>query len=206
MGETADNVITRRGARAARQAARAAPLASSLRPVRPGQVGGRYRPLSDSDVLKIHHAALDALETIGLADAPPTGTELPIADMPGPTGESNRLSLHTRAPVLCLGPGVEAARSQTNIVTQLGGRAVEAPGALPDGALTRLQGFSGAIWWGDAATGRRLTQSLAARNGPILPLITGMPDAAHVTLERHICIDTTAAGGNAALLAEAGNA
>ncbi len=76
MGETADNVITRRGARAARQAARAAPLASSLRPVRPGQVGGRYRPLSDSDVLKIHHAALDALETIGLADAPPSGIEL----------------------------------------------------------------------------------------------------------------------------------
>jgi RHH-type proline utilization regulon transcriptional repressor/proline dehydrogenase/delta 1-pyrroline-5-carboxylate dehydrogenase len=29
-----------------------------------------------------------------------------------------------------------------------------------------------------------------------------MPDAAHVMLERHVCIDTTASGGNAQLLAE----
>ena len=37
--------------------------------------------------------------------------------------------------------------------------------------------------------------------GPILPLITGFPDVAHAHHERHLCIDTTAAGGNAALLA-----
>lgn len=37
---------------------------------------GRYKPLTDADVVKIHHAALDALETIGLADAPPSGIEL----------------------------------------------------------------------------------------------------------------------------------
>ena len=30
--------------------------------------GGQYKPLSDADVQKIHHAALEALETIGLAD------------------------------------------------------------------------------------------------------------------------------------------
>jgi len=38
------------------------------------------------------------------------------------------------------------------------------------------------------------------RIGPILPLIPGHPDRAHVLGERHICVDTTAAGGNAALL------
>ncbi|KMW56613.1 Trimethylamine methyltransferase family protein [Candidatus Rhodobacter oscarellae] len=38
--------------------------------------GGRYRPLTDADVQKIHHAALEALETIGLADAPPSGVEI----------------------------------------------------------------------------------------------------------------------------------
>jgi trimethylamine--corrinoid protein Co-methyltransferase len=41
--------------------------------------GGRYKPLSDADVLRIHHAALDALESIGLADAPPSGIELMVA-------------------------------------------------------------------------------------------------------------------------------
>jgi RHH-type proline utilization regulon transcriptional repressor/proline dehydrogenase/delta 1-pyrroline-5-carboxylate dehydrogenase len=47
-----------------------------------------------------------------------------------------------------------------------------------------------------------LAQALAQRDGPILPLITGQPDAAHALQERHVCIDTTAAGGNAQLLAE----
>jgi len=33
-----------------------------------------------------------------------------------------------------------------------------------------------------------------------VPLITGLPDLGHALLERHVCVDTTAAGGNAALL------
>ena len=57
-------------------ASSSAPLPESLRPVRPGMEGGRYKPLSDADVLKIHNAALDALETIGFADAPESGIEL----------------------------------------------------------------------------------------------------------------------------------
>ena len=36
--------------------------------------------------------------------------------------------------------------------------------------------------------------------GAIIPLITGTPDTARVMLERHLCVDTTAAGGNASLL------
>ncbi|SMX31438.1 trimethylamine methyltransferase family protein [Octadecabacter ascidiaceicola] len=66
----------RSGGRAARHAARAAKLSDDMRPVRAGMTGGRYKPLSDTDVLKIHEAALTALETIGLADAPPTGVEI----------------------------------------------------------------------------------------------------------------------------------
>ena len=76
MSEIAEKLVRRGGAREARRAARAAPLPDSLRPVRPGMNGGRYQPLSDADVLKIHHAALDALETIGFADAPPSGIEM----------------------------------------------------------------------------------------------------------------------------------
>jgi trimethylamine--corrinoid protein Co-methyltransferase len=70
-----ESKIARGGARAARRAARAAPLPDNLRPVRPGMTGGRYRPLSEADVLRIHHAALDVLESIGLADATPSGIE-----------------------------------------------------------------------------------------------------------------------------------
>jgi trimethylamine--corrinoid protein Co-methyltransferase len=67
--------VVRGGARAARRAARTSPLPDNLRPVNPGMTGGRYKPLSDADVLRIHHAALDVLETIGLADATPSGIE-----------------------------------------------------------------------------------------------------------------------------------
>ncbi|AEI94380.1 trimethylamine methyltransferase family protein [Roseobacter litoralis] len=63
----------RAGGRSARRAARAAPLADHLRPIRPGMEGGRYEPLSPTDVDRIHNAALEALETIGLADAPDSG-------------------------------------------------------------------------------------------------------------------------------------
>ena len=66
----------RSGGRAARQAMRAAPLTEDIRPIRAGMEGGTYKPLSESDVQRIHHAALDALETIGLADAPPSGVEI----------------------------------------------------------------------------------------------------------------------------------
>jgi len=65
----------RAGGRQARQALRAAPLEETQRPVRAGLEGGAYRPLGADAVQRIHHAALDALEQIGLADAPASGVE-----------------------------------------------------------------------------------------------------------------------------------
>lgn len=65
----------RSGGRAARVAMRNAPLAEDLRPVRPGLEGGQYKPLTDAQVARIHAAALDALEEIGLSQAPPSGVE-----------------------------------------------------------------------------------------------------------------------------------
>ena len=120
-------------------------------------------------------------------------------DLPGPTGESNRLGTEARAPLLCLGPTEAAAVKQAEAVRRLGGQAVEAP-SLPAEVLGRIGGISGAVWWGDAETGRPYARALAGRNGPILPLVGGMPDAGHARLERHVCIDTTASGGNAQLL------
>jgi trimethylamine--corrinoid protein Co-methyltransferase len=68
---------TRRpGGRAARQALRAAPLTEDVRPIRPGMSSSALKVLSDADMLRIHNTALDALEQIGLADAPPSGIEI----------------------------------------------------------------------------------------------------------------------------------
>lgn len=70
-----DNLSRRAGGRSARRSARSAPLAEHLRPVRPGMPGGKYAPLTAENEQRIHHAVLDALEQIGLADAPPSGIE-----------------------------------------------------------------------------------------------------------------------------------
>jgi len=66
----------RGGGRKARLAERAAPLAENLRPVRAGLEGGQYKPLKPEDVEKIHRAALQILDEIGLALAPESGIEL----------------------------------------------------------------------------------------------------------------------------------
>jgi trimethylamine--corrinoid protein Co-methyltransferase len=50
-------------------------LPDDLKPVLPGLEGGRYRPLEDADVRRIHATALRLLAEVGLADAPPSGIE-----------------------------------------------------------------------------------------------------------------------------------
>ncbi|MCP5086116.1 MAG: trimethylamine methyltransferase [Rhodobacteraceae bacterium] len=72
----------RGGGRSARKAARAA--ATGNEAIRPGLPGGRYRPLSDTDMARVHDAALAILARTGLGDAPqelldivlPKGAEL----------------------------------------------------------------------------------------------------------------------------------
>ena len=122
--------------------------------------------------------------------------------LPGPTGESNVLTVMPRGPILCLGPGADAAKAQAKAVEALGGVAVMAQGSIDAACLSDLSA-EGVIWWGDADTARTLRAALASRSGPILPLITGMPDTGHVCHERHVCVDTTASGGNAQLLSGA---
>ncbi|MEX0386966.1 bifunctional proline dehydrogenase/L-glutamate gamma-semialdehyde dehydrogenase PutA [Spiribacter onubensis] len=123
-------------------------------------------------------------------------------DMPGPTGESNRLYHIPRPPILCLGPGPEAAAEQRRQVEALGGTAIEVAGQLSPEALETLEDFSGVIWWGDEAGARPYALALSRRSGAILPVITACPDRAHVNHERHVCVDVTASGGNAQLLAK----
>jgi len=135
-----------------------------------------------------------------------------IRDLPGPTGESNRWSTHPRGFVLCLGPSLEDAQDQarqaeaagcaTLIVTPGASGANGVDGVLAPDALEVLQGFDAVAYWGNASVASALRAALAGRDGPIVPLATGCDIAPFCVIERHVCIDTTAAGGNATLLAE----
>ena len=62
----------RRGARAAKQAERATPLAYDERAVNPGMQGGRFAPLNDVEIEKINEAVMHVLEDVGLSQAIPS--------------------------------------------------------------------------------------------------------------------------------------
>lgn len=136
--------------------------------------------------------------TLPAATTPATPPQ--ALSLPGPTGESNRLSLAPRAPLLCLGPGAGTAQDQADAVSALGGCVIRADGMIDLHRLEHLPDISGVLWWGDSKTGRAIEQALSRRAGPILPLIPGKPSLGQVMAETHVCVDTTAAGGNTALL------
>ncbi|MFY0679472.1 MAG: bifunctional proline dehydrogenase/L-glutamate gamma-semialdehyde dehydrogenase PutA [Thalassovita sp.] len=145
------------------------------------------------------HCSLMQLEQMMLNA--PAAAVLPSEVLPGPTGELNRLSRHARPPLLCLGPGPEARRQQVSEVQALGGVAVAVEGALGPDVLRVVSDIAGVVWWGDRETARRLATALCARDRALVPVITDHLDRAHAVHERHLCVDTTAAGGNAGLLA-----
>jgi len=133
--------------------------------------------------------------------------------LPGPTGESNRLMTFPRGVILCLGPTADDAMQQLRIAQQLSCPALAIapgisgpatlPGYLDRAVLSKLQGFDAVALWSELDDLKQARKALAARSGPIIPLISTYEMGPFCLLERHICIDTTAAGGNASLLAEA---
>ena len=123
-------------------------------------------------------------------------------ELPGPTGEQNLLRFIPRDPLLCAGPTRELAEKQAAAVQALGGHAIILEHNIVPDDLVKGEGFSAVIWWGDTETGHAFSRALARRDGAIIPLIVDSPDSAHIFHERHLCVDTTAAGGNAALLVE----
>ena len=77
LGEVCEPARARRsGGRGARVALRSAPLSEAMRPIRAGMEVGRYQPLTEAGVQRIHQAALDALEQIGLSNATPSGIKI----------------------------------------------------------------------------------------------------------------------------------
>ncbi len=148
-----------------------------------------------------------AIDAVPLTEGP-----LKTLSLPGPTGESNRLSEFGRGVVLCLGPSAKAARQQMQIAQQNGCTAVGiAPGLSGEGcidgflnpqALAGLHGFDAVACQGEDDVLRAMRIALAGRAGKLIPLLAEEDLADRCRIERHVCVDTTAAGGNASLLAE----
>jgi len=145
-----------------------------------------------------------------------------VDEMPGPTGETNQLSAHPRGLVLCLGPGRNQALAQALsalaqqnsviVVAEQGGQLAELlqdaglPAAgfeafIDADTLCSLAGIDAVM---SQATQEQLSAyrvALANREGKLIPLICEIDALEGLIIERHLCIDTTAAGGNASLIA-----
>ena len=148
--------------------------------------------------------------------------------LPGPTGESNHLSLHGRGIALCLGDGDggDAVLVAQAFVALAAGNALALP-ALPAGAVIHAALRAGGIeralvalvhdtgpralieafpelgvvvFDGDAPRAAALRCALAARPGRRVPLLALADGVDPFATERVVSIDTTASGGNATLL------
>jgi RHH-type proline utilization regulon transcriptional repressor/proline dehydrogenase/delta 1-pyrroline-5-carboxylate dehydrogenase len=134
--------------------------------------------------------------------------------LPGPTGESNKLSVFPVGRVLCLGPTPELAQAQADAAQSVGCQTLivcpfataehSINGFLSRELLTDLNGFSAVICSSDAGDSSEIRRALAARKGALVPLVTENNIAERCVNERHLSIDTTAAGGNVSLLASMG--
>ncbi|MEL6415639.1 MAG: aldehyde dehydrogenase family protein, partial [Pseudomonadota bacterium] len=119
--------------------------------------------------------------------------------LPGPTGETNTLSYVPRGNLLCLG-GDDPSDLEGQIArVKATGNTPVVPGATQIESLLNDPSLAGVMIEG----GRRneIAKRLAKRPGPILPLLSVQDEDYRFRLERVVSVDTTAAGGNAALLA-----
>jgi RHH-type proline utilization regulon transcriptional repressor/proline dehydrogenase/delta 1-pyrroline-5-carboxylate dehydrogenase len=143
-------------------------------------------------------------------------------ELPGPTGELNLLSEKERGVVLCLGPDRTSARQQAATALSQGNKVIViasdiadllaqaaqqnlpllgTEGSLALNAISSVQGFAAVCYNASTDQQRDLRITLSKREGALLPLITEMDQPERFVIERHLCIDTTAAGGNASLIA-----
>ena len=134
--------------------------------------------------------------------APHPTDSAPQLTLPGPTGESNIMHTAPRGRVLCLGPTPADQQQQAVLAASLGCTALMAQ--LDLDALTQSDSFDAVISFAADAELRPIRLALSQRQGALIPLLTSPDEAGRLLLERHVCIDTTAAGGNASLMAQAG--
>ncbi len=147
--------------------------------------------------------------------------------LPGPTGEKNLYGLKGRGVLLCLGSEEHNILEQQTLLGLITGNTIVAVAkesqrdpfnglittlskyGLPENLVqtvdeTNLQNLLGGPIQGiiaDGADRMALAHYLCHREGPILPLLSSKDDMERFCVERTRSTDTTAAGGNASLLA-----
>ncbi len=145
----------------------------------------------------------------------------------GPTGEMNTIGLYPRGEIYCLGDSgiLQDATVRQVTLCLLGGNSISLPsGELADrignsmqqaGIASQLLNIRSDDTADILASGdiqavacdypvdelKTIRQLLACREGARIPLLSAEDDISRYTTERVISIDTTAAGGNASLLA-----
>jgi RHH-type proline utilization regulon transcriptional repressor/proline dehydrogenase/delta 1-pyrroline-5-carboxylate dehydrogenase len=136
--------------------------------------------------------------------------------LPGPTGERNTLSFAERGNVLCAADDDAVLLHQLAAVFATGNRAIvlgrPLPAGLPNAVLAAIEHASDLalvtspfqIALLDAGRAGALGPILAARDGALISVIdTTAADAIplwRLVAERALCVNTTAAGGNASLM------
>ena len=108
------------------------------------------------------------------------------------------LALGNAAVLACPGAVAASARLRAAGVPLA---AVE--GRVSPSALETCRPLHAVVAEGSAVALGDLRRALAARGGAVVPLIVGRGDPHRFLVERALCIDTTAAGGNAQLLVAA---
>jgi RHH-type proline utilization regulon transcriptional repressor/proline dehydrogenase/delta 1-pyrroline-5-carboxylate dehydrogenase len=139
--------------------------------------------------------------------------------LPGPTGERNTLSFAARGTILCAASSLPVLLNQLAATLATGNQAVvltDQPALLPDGFPPAVSDRIVQIASLDACHGdyqvalietslaSTLKPLLAARDGALVTTIDTDAGTAiplwRLVAERALCINTTAAGGNASLM------
>jgi RHH-type proline utilization regulon transcriptional repressor/proline dehydrogenase/delta 1-pyrroline-5-carboxylate dehydrogenase len=138
--------------------------------------------------------------------------------LPGPTGERNTLAYVPRGAIACLAVSREVLMNQLAAAFATGNTAVVVDGGsllpadLPAAVKASIQQVSGVaglqegvqIALVDSSLTAGVREQLAARDGALVSVIDTTEEGEiplwRLVAERALCVNTTAAGGNASLM------
>ncbi|MCR9195875.1 MAG: bifunctional proline dehydrogenase/L-glutamate gamma-semialdehyde dehydrogenase PutA, partial [Hyphomonas sp.] len=119
--------------------------------------------------------------------------------LPGPTGEDNRLTYHPRGRLLCLGGDApDTLKLQIERVEGTGNIPVTLENHVLDEFII-YGDFDGVVV--DDELAGLVSELLTKRDGAILPILSAKDPDTRFWVEKVVTVNTTAAGGNASLLA-----